>query len=120
MARRPTLTQAQLDELRADYEAWNPYDQDAVSAEQLAERHGISKNTMYTWRSRGWRLDGREGNGEQGWKQRGTATGANDSELAELARYLTEELVVARIEIDHLKRQLEECQNAKSPAGHKG
>lgn len=113
MARRPTLTQAQLDALRADYEAWNPYDQGSISADELAAKHRVSKNTMYTWRSRGWRLDGREGAGEMGWKHRGGDSELGDrGELSELSRYLTEELVKARIEIDQLKRQLEEARRA--------
>lgn len=70
MARKPTLTQAQLDELRAAYEAWSPFDPDSISADELARQHGISKNTMYTWRQRGWLLNGRERSGQTGWVTR--------------------------------------------------
>lgn len=103
MSRRPTLTQAQLDALRADYEAWNPYDTTGPSAEQIAAKHGVSKNTMYTWRSRGWRLDGREGDGRTGWKPRGGHQPAGEDTTA-LVQYLTEELVKARIRISELER----------------
>lgn len=103
MSRRPTLTQAQLDALRVDYEAWNPYDTSGPSAEDIAAKHGISKNTMYTWRSRGWRLDGREGDGQAGWKPRGTQA-ASGEDTAALIQYLTDELVKARIRIAELER----------------
>lgn len=103
MSRRPTLTQAQLDALRADYEAWNPYDTTGPSASDIAAKHGVSKNTMYTWRARGWRLDGREGDGQSGWKPRGQHVTPEDHSA--LVQYLTEELVKARIKISELERE---------------
>lgn len=107
MARRPRLTQEKLDALRADYEAWNPYSPDAISANELAAKHGVSKNTMYMWRSRGWRLDGREGQGPQGWKDRGGPAQEPTQDLSTAVLYLTDELVRARIRIDELERQLD-------------
>lgn len=103
MARRPSLTQAQLDALRAEYEAWDPFDPNGPSASDIAARHGVSKNTMYTWRSRGWRLDGRDGEGDQGWQTRHGA-GAEHGDQTELVRYLLEELVKARLRIAELER----------------
>ena len=106
MARKPTLTQARLDELRAAYEAWNPFDPDSMSADELARSHGISKNTMYTWRQRGWRLDGRERSGQTGWKARDDrASPVDQADLEGVVRYLTEQLVQARIEIEALNAE---------------
>lgn len=122
MARKPTLTQAQLDELRAEYEAWNPYDPEAPSADEIAARHGVSKNTMYTWRSRGWSLTGRDGDGSQGWKQRSGQPSVEPraDENAGAIRYLAEQLVLARIELTTQQREIdrlrERVENDKSPA----
>lgn len=112
MARRASLTQDQLDALRVDYEAWNPYDPDGPSASEIAARHGVSKNTMYTWRSRGWKLDGKDGQGERGWKGRSGSAPGGQQDLSEAVAFLTEELVKARIRIQQLEEGLE---NAKSP-----
>jgi transposase len=110
MARRPTLTQERLDRLRDEYEAWDPFDPDGPSASDIAARHGVSKNTMYTWRSRGWRLDGREGEGEHGWQTRNPGSHRKPTqepaELEEVVRYLTDELVKAKIRIAQLEDQL--------------
>lgn len=111
MARRASLTQEQLDRLREEYEAWNPYDPEGPSAHEIAARHGVSKNTMYTWRSRGWRLDGHDGEGERGWKGRSGSTN-HDTDLSEAVSFLTEELVKARIRILQLEEELD---NAQSP-----
>lgn len=104
------MTQAQLDALREEYEAWNPYDPDAPTASEIAARHGVTKNTMYTWRNRNWRLDGRPGDGQKGWKPKGDPP--EHDALVELTQYLTEELVKARIRIQQLETEL---QNAESP-----
>lgn len=99
------MTQAQLDALRAEYESWNPHDPESPSADEIAARHGVAKNTMYTWRSRGWRLEGRDGEGAAGW-------GAKDADPDHgLVRYLTEELVKARIEIQQLRDRLDQLQH---------
>ena len=92
--------------MRADYEAWNPYETDGESAADIAARHGVSKNTMYTWRSRGWKLNGREGDGVVGWKPRpgGRDQPASHEDLESVIQYLTEQLVLARIRIDQLER----------------
>jgi transposase-like protein len=113
MSRRPTLTQAQLDELRAEYESWNPYDTNGPTAEEIAARHGVSKNTMYTWRSRGWRLNGREGDGQSGWKPRG---GNTPDETAGVIQYLTDELVKAKVENQRLRERL----NSTNPGNDEG
>lgn len=102
MARRPSLTQERLDALRAEYEAWDPFDPDGPSASEIAARHGVSKNTMYTWRSRGWRLDGRDGEGDQGWQTRHSAP-LDQGDQRELVQYLMEELVKARVRIAQLE-----------------
>jgi len=104
MARRPSITQDRLDRLREDYEAWNPYDPDGPTANEIAARHGVSKNTMYTWRSRGWRLDGHDGEGQQGWK--GRAGQASHDDVSEVISYLTDELVKSRIRVAELEREL--------------
>lgn len=101
--------------MRSDYEAWNPYDPDGPTAHEIAARHGVSKNTMYTWRARGWRLDGLDGQGQQGWKPRGghMNTNSNNHDLAEVVRYLTDELVKAKIRISQLEAEL--ARNANEP-----
>lgn len=105
MARRPNLTQEQLDEIRQDYENWNPYAPGAESAEELAARHGITKTTLYTWRRRGWRLDGRDGDGKQGWKDRNESVSPDPEpeDLSLVVRFLTAELVEARARIAELE-----------------
>ncbi len=102
-----------MDRLRDEYERWDPYDPDGPSATEVAGRHGVSKNTMYTWRARGWRLDGREGDGHQGWKPRGgemTQEHDQHADLSEVVRYLTDELVKAKVRIRQLEDEL--AQNA--------
>lgn len=99
--------------MREDYEAWNPYDPEGPSAHDIAARHGVSKNTMYTWRSRGWRLDGHDGQGQQGWKPREGTVNKDDADLAEVVRYLTDELVKAKIRIARLEEEL--ARNANEP-----
>ena len=115
MSRRPNMTQTQLDEIRAAYEAWNPYAPDAETAEQLAESFGITKTTMYTWRRRGWKLEGRDGDGQEGWKARGESSPVIDpavstgGQLVDTVRYLTEQLVVLTAENAELKKKIAAC-----------
>jgi transposase-like protein len=107
------MTQTQLDEIRSAYEAWNPYAPDAETAEQLAERFGITKTTMYTWRRRGWNLNGRDGDGQEGWKARGESSPVIDpavgtgGQLVDTVRYLTEQLVALTAENAELKKEID-------------
>lgn len=101
MPKRPRVTQAKLDELRKAYEDWNPYAPDETrSAADLAAEYGMSKNTMYTWRGRGWQLDGAKL--ERG---RGSKSPA-ETDLDPVVRFLTGELVEARVEIERLRAEI--------------
>ena len=114
MSRRPNMTQTQLDEMREAYEAWNPYAAEAESAESLAERFNVTKSTMYTWRRRGWNLNGRDGDGQEGWKARGETSDSPQASnmadvLAETVRYLTERVVDLTAENATLKDEIATC-----------
>ena len=90
------LTRSQIAELRAAYEAWNPHDPDAESADQLAARFGISKQTMYTLR-RNWMKAESESQAED-----------NAEEVAKLHQaivFLTQELAAARARITELEAE---------------
>lgn len=102
MARKTKFTQADLDAMREAYENWNPYAHDAISAEELAGQFGTTKSTLYSWRAKGFRLEGRPGEGEQGWKGRSPNPPA-EQDLAPVVRYLTEQLVQARKRIAELE-----------------
>lgn len=97
---RSKITQAKLNELREAYEKWNPYAPDSPSADELAEAHGISKQTMYYWRRRDWKMNGREG-------MKGREKASNN-DLSDVVMALVEQLAAARVEIDRLRKQLEQ------------
>ena len=107
MSRRPQLTQDKLDEMRAAYEDWNPYAPGAPTADEIAEQFGITKSTLYTWRRRGWQLDGRDGDGRQGWKERADSPAHTDADLSSVVVYLTEQLVSKTVEVEELKAKLQ-------------
>ncbi len=99
MARK--LTPAQIEALVADYEAWNPYDpDDPTTADDIAARHGVSKQTLYTYVNS---------------RKRATAAVHSEQEVAELRSrlaeaqeavlFLTGELMAARAAIEALKAQ---------------
>lgn len=46
------LTSKQVEELHRAYDAWNPHDPGSETAAELAERFGISKFTLYSYRAR--------------------------------------------------------------------
>lgn len=87
------LSAEQIEELRQVYESWNPYDPDSPTAAELAAQFGISKQTLYTLRSE-WRREDRP-NGK---------SAEDDEDLHGVIRYLTEQLVEARIRIRELER----------------
>lgn len=90
MARK--LTPTQIEALQADYDAWNQYDPDnTTTADDIAAKHGVSKQTMYTYLKN---------------RKRATAQVHTEAEVAELRRrlaeaqeaalFLTSELMVAK------------------------
>ena len=94
------LSGAQIRELRAAYEAWNPHDPNSESADQLAARFGISKQTLYTYRDRWIEEDRRR-------RQAARDAGAQTSETSEAILFLTIELAKARARIEELETLLE-------------
>jgi AcrR family transcriptional regulator len=100
MSRRK-LTESELEAMFADYDAWNQFDPEAESADDVAARHGVSKQTMY-----------------QHLKRRQTARAAEAQreaastqiDLEPVVRYLTEELVRARMDREALAEQLRDLQ----------
>ncbi len=60
MPTKGKMTQSKLDELKAAYDLWKPYAPDSQSAEELAAQFGISKQTLYHWRRKDWKMDGRD------------------------------------------------------------
>jgi transposase-like protein len=99
------LTAAQISELRSAYEAWNPHDPNSESAADLAKRFGISKQTLYTLRSR-WLEEDRRLR-EKGIEMTGESDEASKAALEEVVRFLTGELVQAKLEIERLQKQLD-------------
>jgi transposase-like protein len=93
---RSKITQAKLDELREAYEKWNPYAPDSPSADELAEQYGISKQTMYYWRRRDWKMNGREG-------MKGREKASNN-DLSDVVMALVEQLAQARVENEQLRQ----------------
>jgi len=100
------LTDRQIAGLRAAYEAWNPHDPDSESADDLAARFGISKQTMYTYRDR-WLTEDRrrrESAGRQGGEQQ-------SGRAEEAVVFLTIELARARARIEALEVELRELRD---------
>jgi hypothetical protein len=102
------LTHAEQVALRAAYEAWNPHDPNSISAEDLARQHGISKQTLYTYRD-GWLEADRKA------REAAAAIGNEEDEGRRYAAvvYLTAELVEAKTRIAELERQLERFRAAE-------
>lgn len=103
------LNQAEVDRIRAEYEQWDKFGADSESATELARRLGVSKATLYRLKERHWRVDGKPGsNGDVAavatLQQLGVT--ANDLDLAAVVRWLSSELITARVEIAELKREL--------------
>lgn len=94
------LSEAETEALMADYYAWDKYNPNSETAEELAARHGISKPTMYNIIRRYER--------ERGDKRRAASvpTPANAEDLQAVIRYLTEELIAARVRIAELEKQV--------------
>jgi transposase-like protein len=92
------LSQTQQAELRKAYESWNPHDPDSESADELAARFGISKQTLYTLRKK-WLDDDKAARptGELLERVR---------EQEAVIRYLTEELVAAKHRVSELEARL--------------
>jgi transposase len=94
MARRK-LSEAQEAALMEDYYHWEKFNPDSESAEELAGRHGISKPTLYNIKDR-WEK-------EHGDPARQKAPAEAGADLEGVIRYLTEELIKARVRIEQLE-----------------
>ena len=91
------LSDEQVRHLRAAYEDWNPHSPDSPTADELASQFGISKQTMYTLRTQ-WLNEDKAGDAGQT---------ALVEELRGVIRYLTEQLLDAKLTIRSLEDQLE-------------
>jgi transposase-like protein len=92
------LSTERLQELRQAYETWNPHDPDSETASELAARFGISKQTLYSQRKR-WLEEAR----------RSHPASENAERIREqeaVIRFLTEELVAAKLKIAELEARL--------------
>ena len=102
------LSPDQLAGLQAAYEGWNPADPESESAEEVAARFGVSKQTMYKLRKKGWSYEG------SGKIEDPARSGSNDLEL--VVRYLTETLVAEKIRTMELLTALEDCKSSQGPS----
>lgn len=107
MARRK-LTDDQTRALLDDYDRWQKFDPDAETADELAKRHGVTKATLYRL------LETRErdrsdvaADVRRTAKSPVTSPGGEDQGLEAVVRYLTEELIKARIEVAENRRRIE-------------
>jgi len=96
------LTDSEVLALRAAYESWNPHDPNSESADELAARFGVSKQTMYTYRDRWIEQDRRQ-------RERNQAAHNHDgeSDASQAIVFLTVELAKARTRIAELENELE-------------
>lgn len=97
---RSKITQARLDEIRDAYEQWNPYAPDSPSADELAEQFEISKQTLYYWRRRDWKMTGRE-------SMKGREKASRDN-MTDVVLALVDRLNQAHAEIARLQAALDE------------
>lgn len=99
MAAKGKMTQAKLNELRDAYNSWQPYAPDSPSADELAAQFGISKQTLYHWRRKDWKIDGRD-------VMKGREK-AGDSGMADVVAHLVEQLTICKVENAMLQEELE-------------
>lgn len=90
-----SLTQAQVDEIRNEYIAWDKFGAESETAVELAKRLGISKSTLYRLAAMNWQVDGSTGHVED----------RPQEDLGPVVRWLTAELVAARLRIAELERE---------------
>jgi hypothetical protein len=88
----------QIEELREAYEAWNPHDPEAETADQLAARFEISKQTMYTLRKNWMKAE---------LEDRDATDAENVAQLHQAILFLTQELDAARARILELEQDAE-------------
>jgi hypothetical protein len=102
------LNQAEVDRIRAEYDQWDKFGADSESATELAKRLGVSKATLYRLKERHWRVDGKPGNNGNvaATATLDVPTAASMDDLATVVRWLSSELVAARVEIAELRREL--------------
>jgi hypothetical protein len=88
------MTQSKVDEIRHEYETWDPK---VESSHELARRLGIGRTTLYELRRKGWRVMG---------STRAVNTGNDEHDLAPTVRLLTDELLAAKTRIAELEAEL--------------
>lgn len=100
MSRR--LTQTQIDAIRDAYNEWavNKYQPGNETIDQLAERVGVSKVTIYALKRRGWSYANRKPVGER----------ARLMQAETEIHRLTTELSELRLRFNELERRLEQIQ----------
>lgn len=94
------LTSAQIAELRAAYEEWNPHAPNSESVDDLAARFGISKQTLYNYRDR-WLGDERRKREKAARDGNGTT-----NNMSEAIVFLTAELARARARVEALELEV--------------
>jgi hypothetical protein len=100
------LNQAEVDRIRAEYDQWDKFGADSESATELAKRLGVSKATLYRLKERHWRVDGKPGGNGDVSAVLDVPAAASMDDLATVVRWLSSELVAARVEIAELRREL--------------
>lgn len=95
---RTKLTEAQIDQLRQEYENWSPWAPDAPSATELAAKYGISRQTLYNLR-RKWIAQA------EAAKREGVAE--KEKSYQATIEFLAGELARARAQIEVLREELE-------------
>lgn len=95
---RSKLTDEQKAQLRADYEAWQPYAPGAPSANDIAAKYGITRQTLYNLRRR-WIAEDEA--------KRKNAAVSKEKGLHATIEFLATELAKARAENGVLQEELE-------------
>lgn len=96
MAKRK-LTAEQEQALLDDYDKWSKFDPESETAEEIAARHGVTKATLY----RILETRGRTTTSPV------TSPGGEGQGLEGVVRFLTEELVKARIQVETNRGRIE-------------
>jgi len=91
------LTDAEVEAMMRDYYAWEKYNPESETSTELARRHGVSKQTLYKEKRD---YERKHGNRPPALVDPGG--------MEDVVRYLTEELVKARVLNEHLRERIEE------------
>lgn len=102
------LTDAQVEDLMRDYYAWEKYNPESETAEELAARHNISKQTLYKEKRDYERKHGYDRRLQIVPPPQPTENGSFGG-LEDVVRYLTAELVSAKVKIRELEERLDDA-----------